>query len=66
MRVDDAAQREARTRERQIGGRRPKLVVGQGQKAVAAGIHGGAVNTRHRAERRGDKIGSSEEESQDV
>ena len=31
-----------------------------------AWIHGGAVNTRHRAERRGDKIGSSEEESQDV
>ena len=28
--------------------------------------NGGAVNTRHRAERRGDKIGSSEEESQDV
>ena len=28
--------------------------------------NGGAVNTRHRAERRGGKIGSSEEESQDV
>ena len=31
-----------------------------------AWTHGGAVNTGHRAERRGDKIGSSEEESQDV
>ena len=42
-----------------------QLVVGQEQRQLAW-IHGGAVNTRHRAERRGDKIGSSEEESQDV
>ena len=42
MRVDDAAQREARTRE----------------KAVAAGDHGGAVNTRHqnREARRQDRV----------
>ena len=42
-----------------------ELVVGQEQRQLAW-IHGGAVNTRHRAERRGGKIGSSEEESQDV
>ena len=67
-----AGEREARTRERQ-------LVVGQEREEVGgwraerqaaeeklAWKNGGAVNTRHRAERRGDKIGSSEEESQDV
>ena len=52
MRVDDATQREA------VGGRRAELVVGQEQKAVAAGDHGGAVNTRHqnREARRQDRV----------
>ena len=62
MRVDDATEERAVgswTGERRVGGRRSR-------EAVAAGDHGGAVNTGHRAERRGDKIGSSEEESQDV
>ena len=67
------------TGERRVGGRRAErqLVAGAqerscgwtGERRTAerlAWIHGGAVNTRHRAERRGDKIGSSEEESQDV
>ena len=38
----------------------------RGEQQKLAWKNGGAVNTRHRAERRGDKIGSSEEESQDV
>ena len=61
MRVDDAA------RERQ-GPQSEQLVTGEqrGRQQKLAWIHGGAVNTRHRAERQGDKIGSSEEESQDV
>ena len=56
-----------RPRERQLvaGAQERQLVVGQEQRQLAW-IHGGAVNTGHRAERRGDKIGSSEEESQDV
>ena len=52
------------------GDQERQLVVGhrraERQAAELAWIHGGAVNTRHRAERRGGKIGSSEEESQDV
>ena len=61
MRVDDATQRE----ELVTGQEQKQLVVEQEQRQLAW-IHGGAVNTGHRAERRGDKIGSSEEESQDV
>ena len=75
MRVDDATQREA------VGGWSSGETVGSWTGAEAVGgwraerqaaeeklawKNGGAVNTRHRAERRGDKIGSSEEESQDV
>ena len=51
-------------------GWRPRRAVETGQERgeqqKLAWKSGGAVNTRHRAERRGDKIGSSEEESQDV
>ena len=65
-----------RRAERQLVAGEQKLVAGP-ERGVAAGQergeqqklawkNGGAVNTRHRAERRGDKIGSSEEESQDV
>ena len=69
MRVDDA------TQERQLvaGEQRGQLVAGQERRCGdwtrerrterLAWIHGGAVNTRHRNR---DKIGSSEEESQDV
>ena len=50
--------------------RRPRRAVETGQERgeqqKLAWKNGGAVNTRHRAESRGDKIGSSEEESQDV
>ena len=59
-------------RELTVGGRRPREAVGgwraerQAAEEKLAWKNGGAVNTRHRAERRGDKIGSSEEESQDV
>ena len=61
MRVDDT------TQERQLVAGEQRGVGGwTGEEAVAAGDHGGAVNTRHRAERRGDKIGSGKEESQDV
>ena len=60
------------TGERRVGGRRPRETVGgwraerQAAEEKLAWKNGGAVNTGHRAERRGDKIGSSEEESQDV
>ena len=37
-----------------------------GAEAVGVDPRRGQSNTRHRTERRGDKIGSSEEESQDV
>ena len=69
MRVDDATQREAVgswTGERQGAEGSWCWTGDQAEQRVAAGDHGGAVNTGHRAERRGDKIGSSEEESQDV
>ena len=48
--------------------RAERVAAGQerGEQQKLAWKSGGAVNTRHRAERRGDKIGSSEEESQDV
>ena len=52
-----------------VGGRRPREAVGgwrAEQKAVAAGDHGGQSTPDTGTERRGDKIGSSEEESQDV
>ena len=56
--------------ERQLvaGDQERQLVTGEqrGRQQKLAWKNGGAVNTRHRAERRGDKIGSSEEESQDV
>ena len=72
-RVDDATQE----RELVAGQEREELVAGPSRETVETGQergeqqklawkNGGAVNTRHRAERRGDKIGSSEEESQDV
>ena len=77
VRVGDATQREAVgswTGERRVGGWRAErqaaegVAAGQerGEQQKLAWKNGGAVNTRHRAERRGDKIGSSEEESQDV
>ena len=80
MRVDDATQREAvgswnrREESWWQASRswwldpREEVAAGQerGEQQKLAWKNGGAVNTRHRAERRGDKIGSSEEESQDV
>ena len=57
------------SREKAVGswtGERSCGWTGERRTERLAWIHGGAVNTRHRAERRGDKIGSSEEESQDV
>ena len=67
MAGDEERQLVGGDQERQLvaGAQERQLVVGQEQRQLAW-IHGGAVNTRHRAERRGDKIGSSEEESQDV
>ena len=75
MRVGGRRPREAVgswTGERKVGGWSPREAVGgwraerQAAEEKLAWKNGGAVNTRHRAERRGDKIGSSEEESQDV
>ena len=66
MRVDDATQREAVgswTGAEAVGGWRAER---QAAEEKLAWKNGGVVNTRHRTERRGDKIGSSEEESQDV
>ena len=60
-----------RPRERQLVVGGAEVVGGwraerQAAEEKLAWKNGGTVNTRHRAERRGDKIGSSEEESQDV
>ena len=54
------------TEQRASCGRRPRRAERQAAEEKLVWKNGGAVNTRHRAERRGDKIGSSEEESQDV
>ena len=64
MRVDDATQREAVgswTGAEAVGGWRAER---QAAEEKLAWKNGGAVDTG--TERRGDKIGSSEEESQDV
>ena len=67
-----AERRGDQERQLVVGGWRPaeELVAGEQrgkeQKAVAAGDHGGQSTPDTGTERRGDKIGSSEEESQDV
>ena len=67
MRVDDVTQRDtvgvvSWTGERGVGGWRAERQAAE----VAAGDHGGAVNTRHRNREARRQKGSSEEESQDV